>query len=181
MSNTENNTMNFNHKYLKVHSLNKRLYGVSLKNKEDNNRPWIDFLNETLDFSKEYDCWVVNNKEVNNFIKLVENVGHDYTSEESSSDSSSDESSTDDELIQKTLTRRLTVSKSKQGIIDEDNVSDSELEDVVSLTRRLRYLLKINNNLLNRVEHLEKKIFGGSQSSFQECREEYKDLTENPE
>ena len=57
-------------------------------------------------------------------------------------------------LIQKTLARRLK-SESKQLEIEEHHVSDSEYEDVVSITRRLRYLYKHIKNLEHRIHKLE--------------------------
>ena len=152
MSNTENN-LNFNHSHISITSLNKKFYGVSLKNNSDDKEAdkWEDILNESLEYSKENKCWIVNNKEIKEFICLIENLSNDNSESESDSES---ESSTDDELIQKTLTRRLT-SQSKQHLIEQDHASDSEMEDVVSLTRRIRYLYKTISELEKRVSKLE--------------------------
>jgi hypothetical protein len=152
MSNTENN-LNFNHSHISITSLNKKFYGVSLKNNSDDKEAdkWEDILNESLEYSKENKCWIVNNKEIKEFICLIKNLSNDNSESESESES---ESSTDDELIQKTLTRRLT-SQSKQHSIEQDHASDSEMEDVVSLTRRIRYLYKTISELEKRVSKLE--------------------------
>jgi hypothetical protein len=144
MSNSEPKELKYSHSHISIFYLNKKFYGISLKDKDD--KRWESFLNKTLEYSSEHNCWIVNNKSLRDFTKLVDN--HEETDSESSS-------STDDELIQKTLCRRLTIQKSKQSLIDEHNVSDSEMEDVVSLTRRIRYLLKKVSQLEERVLNLE--------------------------
>jgi hypothetical protein len=73
------------------------------------------------------------------------------------SENSNSEDSTDDELIQKTLSRRLK-STSNQQDIDNENISDSEMEDVISICRRMRYLLKNINEIKNKVLELERKL-----------------------
>jgi hypothetical protein len=152
MSNNEENSVKFSHPYLSISSLNKKFYGVYLKEED---RKWEKFLNATLEYSKEHKCWVLNVKSFKDFTKLLKNV----------EESSESESSTDDELIQKTLSRRLTSQQSSQNSIDDNSVSDSEMEDVVSLTRRIRYLLKFisvqrttNQRLEDRVSKLEEMI-----------------------
>ena len=152
MSNNEENSIKFSHPYLSISSLNKKFYGVYLKEED---RKWEKFLNATLEYSKEHKCWVLNVKSFKDFTKLLKNV----------EESSESESSTDDELIQKTLSRRLTSQQSSQNSIDDNSVSDSEMEDVVSLTRRIRYLLKFisvqrttNQRLEDRVSKLEEMI-----------------------
>ena len=154
MSNTESD-LDFNHSYISISSLNKKFYGVSLKNNSEDKEAdkWEDILNESLEYSKENKCWIVNNKEIKEFICLIENLSNDS----SESDSESSESSTDDELIQKTLTRRLT-SQSKQHLIEQEHASDSEMEDVVSLTRRIRYLYKSVQQLNNSLDDMENRI-----------------------
>lgn len=61
-----------------------------------------------------------------------------------------DSESSDDELIQEVLQRRLK-SESENLLIEEDNIQNSDDEDVISLSRRLRYVLKelekLKNNL----------------------------------
>ena len=54
MSNTESN-LNFNHSHISITSLNKKFYGVSLKNNSDDKEAdkWEDILNESLEYSKE--------------------------------------------------------------------------------------------------------------------------------
>jgi hypothetical protein len=135
----------FNHEYISIKTLNKKFLMVDLK-KDD--KHWEDFLDESLEYSKEHKCWVLVHSEINDFIDLIKNVEDDKDRSDSESDS------TDDELIQKTLTRRLT-SESKQLIIEDTHVSDSEMEDVLSSVRRIRGLYKMIRGLEKRIEFLE--------------------------
>ena len=116
MSNSEQQSINFTHPHISISFLTKKFYGVYLKDESD--EKWEDFLSETLEYSKEHKCWIVNVKEVKDFIKLVKNVSNKNNS---SDESESSESSTDDELIQKTLSRRLTSKQSTQSLIEEDH------------------------------------------------------------
>jgi uncharacterized protein with von Willebrand factor type A (vWA) domain len=81
---------------------------------------------------------------------------HSEESERSGSEDESDEDSSDDELIQMTLTRKLKY-ESSQKCIEEDNIENSDLEDVVSMCRRIRYLLKVNRQLSERIRELENR------------------------
>jgi hypothetical protein len=141
MSNTDEK---FVHKYVSIEPLNKKFLKVTLKEDE---KHWEEFLDESLEYSKEHRCWVLIHSEIKDFIELINNV------EEESGSSESD--STDDELIKKTLTRRLT-SESKQLVIDKDAVEDSQDEDVLSVTRRIRGLYRRIRELEKRCEALEK-------------------------
>ena len=135
----------FVHDYVSIEGLNKKFLKVTLK-KDD--KHWEEFLDESLEYSKEHKCWVLVHSEIKDFIELINNV--DEESESSESDS------TDDELIKKTLTRRLT-SESKQIVIDKETIEDSLDEDVLSVTRRIRGLYKRIRGLEKRIEYLEKK------------------------
>ena len=141
MSNTDEK---FVHKYVSIEPLNKKFLKVTLK---EDDKHWEEFLDESLEYSKEHKCWVLIHSEIKDFIELINNV------EEESGSSESD--STDDELIKKTLTRRLT-SESKQLVIDKDAVEDSQDEDVLSVTRRIRGLYRRIRELEKRCEALEK-------------------------
>lgn len=72
------------------------------------------------------------------------------------SDCEDESSSTDDELVQKALSRRL-MSESTQKEIEVDNVEDSELEDVISVCRRFRFLYRELRSLKQRVADLERR------------------------
>lgn len=89
------------------------------------------------------------------------NEKDDVSVQESSDKDSSDESDedesesdTDDELIQKVLARRLK-SESSQKEIAEYSISDSDNEDVVTHSRRIRHLYKIITQLDERLKKLE--------------------------
>lgn len=60
-----------------------------------------------------------------------------------------EEESSDDELIQEVLKRRLK-SESKQLVIEEDTIENSDDEDVISLSRRLRFVF-------NKLKELKKQ------------------------
>ena len=139
---------NFEHKIISIQPLNKKLLKVDIK---EDDKHWEDFLDKSLDYSKENKCWVLAQSELKDFIELIKNVEESSESEESSSDDSSD-----DEIIKKTLSRRLK-SESKQHEIDESHVSDSELEDTLSTVRRIRALYKRIRGLEKRIEILESK------------------------
>jgi hypothetical protein len=140
------NDTKFNHEFISVKTLNKKFLMVELK--KDDKKYWEEFLDESLEYSKEHKCWVLVHEELKDFIELVKNVEDDKDRSDSESDS------TDDELIQKTLTRRLT-SESKQLVIEDTHVSDSEMEDVLSSIRRIRGLYKMIRGLEKRIEYLE--------------------------
>lgn len=139
---------NFEHKFISIEPLNKKLLKVDIK---EDDKHWEDFLDKSLDYSKENKCWVLAQSELKDFIELIKNVEESSESDESSSDDSSD-----DEIIKKTLSRRLK-SESKQHEIDESHVSDSELEDTLSTVRRIRALYKRIRGLEKRIEILESK------------------------
>ena len=140
---------NFEHKIISIQPLNKKLLKVDIK---EDDKHWEDFLDKSLDYSKENKCWVLNQTELKDFIELIKNVEE---SESEETDSSSDDSS-DDEIIKKTLTRRLK-SESKQHEIEDSHVSDSELEDTLSTFRRIRELYKRIRGLEKRIQFLESK------------------------
>lgn len=81
----------------------------------------------------------------------------------SSGDSPDDDmsgSDTDDELIQSVLSKRL-MSESSQKSIPDEQVENSDLEDVVSSMRRFRHIYAELKQLRNRVSELEKEVNSG--------------------
>lgn len=70
------------------------------------------------------------------------------------SDSDSD---TDDELIQSVLARRL-MSESSRKCIEEEDVENSDLEDVVTSMRRFRHIYSEIKKLRSKVEDLENQV-----------------------
>ena len=141
MSNTDEK---FVHEYVSIEPFNKKFLKVTLKSED---KHWEEFLDESLEYSKEHKCWVLVHNELKDFIELINNADDESDSSESDS--------TDDELIKKTLTRRLT-SESKQIVIDKETIEDSLDEDVLSVTRRLRGLYKRIRELEKRCDALER-------------------------
>lgn len=171
----------FTHPYILINAYNKKFSKITLNKDTDNEDEydvWRDFLDDVLEYSKEHRCWVLNNTELDDFIYMVKNANKknrfgsrrrddsrsreesqsesSETSEssESSSSSSEDSEDIDDETIQKALARRL-MSDSKQLEIESSHISDSEMEDVISSVRRLRYIYRVIDKLSKRVEELE--------------------------
>lgn len=67
-------------------------------------------------------------------------------------------SSTDDEMLHKALARRYRYKTSQpKKMLEEQDVSDSEMEDPISISRRLRHLYNIINSLQKRVADLESR------------------------
>ena len=89
MSNTDEK---FVHEHVSIEPLNKKFLKVTLKSDD---KHWEEFLDESLEYSKEHKCWVLVHDELNDFIDLIKNVEDDKDRSDSESDS------TDDELIQK--------------------------------------------------------------------------------
>lgn len=93
-------------------------------------------------------------------LKIIEReLGQEIFDDEKSDISSDDEtssesSSTDDEMIQKVLARRLK-SESTQDEIQDENISDSENEDVLSLCRRIRHLYREINDLKQVIKNVK--------------------------
>ncbi len=85
--------------------------------------------------------WLLKRVEADRFLSAVETAVFDFENP-SEPESESSESDTDDECIQQVLARRL-VSESTMDVIDDDNIEDSEMEDVVSLCRRTRGIYKV--------------------------------------
>jgi hypothetical protein len=141
-------------------SNNKQGYNYLLKTEDLED--FIEFVQNLNKKHKKKDkrSYESNNKKHNNDLSSDSDEKSDrskYSDEEEEEYSSKSDESTDDELIQKTLSRRLK-SASNQQIIEEENISDSEMEDVISICRRLRYLLKNINEIKNKLIEIEKKI-----------------------
>jgi hypothetical protein len=70
------------------------------------------------------------------------------------SDDSDYDSDDEEETIQQVLARRLK-SESKQEIIDEETIENSEDEDTITSSRRIRYLLKSIKLLKDEIHNLK--------------------------
>ena len=65
--------------------------------------------------------------------------------------------SSDDEMIQEVLARKMK-SESSGKLIETETVNDSDEEDCVSYSRRLRHVYVVIENLRSRVKELEAKL-----------------------
>jgi hypothetical protein len=90
---------------------------------------------------------------------MQDDIDDDMSAGESGiySDSRNQESDSDDELIQATLARRL-MSESSQKSIEEEEILNSDLEDVVSSMRRMRHMYTVIKSLRVRIKNLEDKL-----------------------
>ena len=120
-------------------------------------------LLEQLKYDKKNKCYVLKKSDVDEFLeaipellKQIKETAENPDEEESSDDDDDDESSEDDATIQLVLTKNLK-HKSNGDIIEDTNVSDSELEESISLSRRLRAVYARLAELERKVALLEKK------------------------
>ena len=90
------------------------------------------FLNENFK-KNEKNSWIVRTSELDDLCIEIDNLFLESSSEEDES------SSEDDELIQEVLKRRFK-GESEGKVISDLQVVDSEDEDVISLSRRLRHI-----------------------------------------
>jgi len=115
---------------------------------EDNNEGLFKLLKKFNPIKKNDGIIIL--KKFKNEVKEIYNEyltisNEDDIEEENNED---DSESSDDELIQEVLQRRLK-SESENLLIEEDNIQNSDDEDVISLSRRLRYVLKELDKLKN--------------------------------
>ena len=120
-------------------------------------------LLEQLKYDKKNKCYVLKKSDVDEFLeaipellKQIKSLAENPDEEESSDDDDDDESSEDDATIQLVLTKNLK-HKSNGDIIEDTNVSDSELEESISLSRRLRAVYARLAELERKVALLEKQ------------------------
>jgi hypothetical protein len=120
-------------------------------------------LLEQLKYDKKNKCYVLKKSDVDEFLeaipellKQIKETAENPDEEESSDDDDDDDSSEDDATIQLVLTKNLK-HKSNGDIIQDTNVSDSELEESISLSRRLRAVYARLAELERKVALLEKQ------------------------
>ena len=121
-------------------------------------------LLEQLKYDKKNKCYVLKKSDVEEFLEAIpellkqikETAENPDEEEPSDDDEDDDESSEDDATIQLVLTKNLK-HKSNGDIIEDTNVSDSELEESISLSRRLRAVYARLAELERKVALLEKK------------------------
>ena len=146
-----------NHNLLFFKERDNSFYELKLKHLDDKNLEYSirTLLNEILEYEKIVNdrVWLLHIKDLKTFLESINDVEKEYydkLNNSTSEDESDSDSTTDDELIQKALARRMK-SEPSNIVIDNDNISDSEMEDVLSLSRRFRYIL-------NRLDNIEKKL-----------------------
>jgi hypothetical protein len=133
------------HPFFTFKSIDKKFYEISIlkienKNIEHTIRDMMNNVLHTKNLDKEQK-WLLPKSDVSSFLDAVYKIEHPELNEDNNIPAESDsDSTTDDELIQKALARRM---KHETGTtcIKEDKISDSEMEDVLSISRRLRFIM----------------------------------------
>lgn len=113
---------------------------------EDNNEGLFKLLKKFNPVKKNDGIIIL--KKFKNEVKEIYNEYLSISNEDDIEEEEEESESSDDELIQEVLQRRLK-SDSENLLIEEDNIQNSDDEDVISLSRRLRYVLKELDNLKN--------------------------------
>lgn len=158
----------FSHSFLALDYFDKKYFKVYVR---EPHQEWSSRLEDILEPIEEERVknlppnkyYYLRRKEYEDFLELIQKYDRKDSNQESESESESDHSttessSTDDELIQKTLARRLT-SETQQYEDDKDHISDSDMEDVVSICRRFRSVYKLLTNMATRIAHLEDTLY----------------------
>ena len=91
---------------------------------------------------------------ITNLNTILSKYNPDSESESESENGSESDDEENEETIQQVLARRFK-SESTQSVIEEDTIENSEDEDVISNSRRIRYLLKEFNILKNKINDLK--------------------------
>lgn len=119
---------------------------VDLEDKKEETEKKISSLRPV-----SYINWEVSND------KQEETLSEDEKNNDESDDENQDDESSDDELIQTVLARKMK-NESSGKLIDTENINDSDEEDCVSYSRRLRHIYAVIGNLRSRVAELESKL-----------------------
>ncbi len=148
------------HQYFIFRDYDKNCLEVVLKDIDDEKlRAELRYLMEkTLNTLKigANKVYILKKKEQTDFIDAAEKVSKNIGKEsESESDDDEDSDSDDDELVERALARQFK-SVSSQDTINEQNISDSETEDPISLCRRLRTIYSKLAEHEKRLAKLEK-------------------------
>jgi|LauGreDrversion4_2_1035121.scaffolds.fasta_scaffold60091_3 hypothetical protein len=158
---TPSNPEVIDHDQLEITSRDAKLYQIRLKDLD--NKSLKENLKNLLDEHLTYErfqgekIYFLKKKEINEFLGAIADVLRDFNNgkDSSSSEDSDDEDSTDDEMIQKALARRFKY-KSSLTEIDEGHISESQTEESVSLSRRLRSIYRRLAEIERRLAKLEK-------------------------
>ena len=162
----------YEHDYLEISDSKKpKTLNVNLREDVEDKIASIlfKFLHKKLKYDKKKDTFLLNSDLLTSFINEVDSVIEEIKKqiEEDSSSSSSSESSdcneeeevneiTDEDkvTIQEAFARKHQL-KSRGDIIDDETIEESENEDVITMTRRIRFLLREIRSLKERVTLLE--------------------------
>jgi hypothetical protein len=165
------------HDYLSILS-NGKVCQITIKDdvEKDLYKLLEEFLKEKLKFCNKKKAFLVNVSNIDAFLADVDDFTEEWNEDEEE-DEDADEEEEDDEddeeedekkrkqeeedriTIQEAFARRLRL-KSRGEMIEDDHISESEQEDRITTTRRIRYLLKVAKELKElreRVEKLENK------------------------
>ena len=149
--------MSLQHPILHITQDSKKLYYVFLNKGITFSNP--DLLESILKifphgFGSKSVPFYMNQIQLQTLITNLNTILSKYNPDsESESESESDEEE-NEETIQQVLARRFK-SESTQSVIEDDTIENSEDEDVISNSRRIRYLLKELNNLKNKINDLK--------------------------
>lgn len=149
------------HEQLDISSRDTKLYQIRLKDLDNKTlkENLKNLLDEHLTFERVQGekIYFLKKKEINEFLGAIADVLRDFNNgKDSSSSEESDEESTDDEMIQKALARRFKY-KSSLTEIEEGNISESQTEESVSLSRRLRAIYRRLATIEARLARIEKQ------------------------
>ena len=151
--------MSLQHPILHITQNSKNLYYVFLNKGITFSNP--DLLKSILEifprgFGSKSEPFHMNQIQLQTLITSLNTILSKYNPDsdsESENGSESDEEE-NEETIQQVLARRFK-SESTQSVIEEDTIENSEDEDVISNSRRIRYLLKEFNILKNKINDLK--------------------------
>jgi len=117
-------------------SFNRKNYSVTLREDE-----YLDYWTDKLgkpDENEEYIRWYMSKKNFDAFLKKYE----DYEMVEEVDEEEEDEDEKKDIPIQRVLQHRITSERIKSKEITPEIDIDSDDEDIVSISRRLRYIYR---------------------------------------
>ena len=163
--------MKHDHPQLNIEGNTKSLF-ISVKDEVDDDLSSIlhEFLHKKLKYDKNKQVFLLPAKNLSIFTQDIQSIvdevkrqqeedeENNKEDEEHNEDESSDSDDSDEDTvtIQKALARRVKL-KSRQDVINDETISDSEHEDVITMTRRIRFLLQEIKALKARVAKLENK------------------------
>lgn len=156
---------NISHPYLLITSKDHKLFQIKLKEIENSSdKDLFEDMKELLDENLSYEkyngekYYFLKKKEINEFLGAVEDLinRHRAGVAKKVEDTDSESDSTDDEMIQRALARRFKYTSTRDEIAD-GHISESQDEESVSLSRRLRHIYKRLTAIESRLSALENK------------------------